>query len=110
LHGGEAETSLSLAARPDLVHMDRAASQSGADQARLSLPPGVYTAIWWYARFPNHYAGDGSAATTELGQFEATQEIKNLADAIKAVKADTKSLALQEEFYEKAKHPLETRP
>src|SRR6516165_4714845 len=46
LHGGEAETSLSLAARPDLVHMDRAASQSGADQARLSLPPGVYTAIW----------------------------------------------------------------
>src|SRR4051812_11977965 len=30
LHGGEAETSLSLAARPDLVHLDRAGSQSGA--------------------------------------------------------------------------------
>ena len=110
LHGGEAETSLSLAARPDLVHMDRANSQSGADQARLSLPQGVYTAIWWYARFPNHYAGDGSAATPELGQFEATQEIKNLVEAIKAVKADTRSLALQQEFYEKAKHPLETKP
>ena len=110
LHGGEAETSLSLAARPDLVHMDRANSQSGADQARLSLPQGVYTAIWWYARFPNHYAGDGSAATPELGQFEASQEIKNVADAIKAIKADTKSLALQQEFYEKAKRPQETRP
>ena len=110
LHGGEAETSLSLAARPDLVHMDRANQQSGADQARLALPQGVYTAIWWYARFPNHYAGDGSAATPELGQFEATQEIKNLVDAIKAIKADIKSLPLQQEFYEKAKHPLETRP
>ena len=110
LHGGEAETSLSLVARPDLVHMDRATAQSGADQARLSLPPGVYTPIWWYARFPNHYAGEGSAATPELGQFEATTEIRNLVDAIKAIKADTKSLALQQEFYEKAKRPLDTQP
>ena len=110
MHGGEAETSLSLAARPDLVHLDRANSQSGADQARLALPQGVYTAIWWYARFPNHYAGDGSAGTPELGQFEATQEITHLVEAIKAIKADTKSLALQQEFYEKAKHPLETKP
>ena len=110
LHGGEAETSLSMVARPDLVHQERAGSQSGADQARLSLPPGVYTAIWWYARFPNHYAGDGTAATVELGQFEATTEIKNLVDAIKAIKADTRSLALQQEFYDKAKHPLDTRP
>ena len=110
LHGGEAETSLSMVARPDLVHQERAGSQSGADQARLSLPPGVYTAIWWYARFPNHYAGDGAAATVELGQFEAATEIKNLVDAIKAIKADTRSLALQQEFYDKAKHPLDTRP
>jgi creatinine amidohydrolase len=110
LHGGEAETSLSLAARPDLVHLDRAGSQSGADQARLTLPQGVYTAIWWYARFPNHYAGDGAAATPELGQFEMSAEIKNVVDAIKAIKADTKSLALQQEFYEQAKRPLETKP
>jgi creatinine amidohydrolase len=110
MHGGEAETSLSLAARPDLVHMDRATAQSGADQARLTLPQGVYTAIWWYARFPNHYAGEGAAGTPELGQFEAANEIRNLVDAIKAVKADTKSLPLQQEFHEKAKHPLDTKP
>src|SRR5689334_210178 len=29
LHGGEAETSMSMIARPDLVHQDRASSQSG---------------------------------------------------------------------------------
>ena len=37
-------------------------SESGADQARLQLPDTLYTAIWWYARFPNHYSGDGFAA------------------------------------------------
>ncbi len=110
LHAGESETAMSMAARPDLVHQDRAASQSGADQARLSLPQGVYTAIWWYARFPNHYAGDGAAATPELGKFEADNAIRNVVDAVKAIKADTKSLELQREFYERAKHPLDTRP
>src|SRR5580692_11285181 len=36
MHAGEAETSMMLAARPDLVHMDRAGDESGADQKRLS--------------------------------------------------------------------------
>jgi len=27
------------------------------------LPDSLYTGIGWYARFPNHYAGDGSVAT-----------------------------------------------
>src|ERR1051326_964816 len=46
MHAGESETSLSMATRPDLVHQERAASESGADQARLKLPPGLYTGIW----------------------------------------------------------------
>src|SRR5437016_13211660 len=52
MHAGESETSKMLISRPDLVHMDRAASESGADMARLKLPENVYTGIWWYARFP----------------------------------------------------------
>src|SRR5664279_5950785 len=43
MHGGEAETSHMLAARPDLVHVDRADQQSGADQNRDPLPESVYT-------------------------------------------------------------------
>ena len=42
-----------MAARPDLVHPDRSAEQSGVDQDRLQLPDGVSTAIWWYASYPN---------------------------------------------------------
>jgi creatinine amidohydrolase len=35
-----------------------ASNESGVNQHRLSIPD-VYTAIWWYADHPNHYAGDG---------------------------------------------------
>jgi len=110
MHGGEQETSKMLIVRPDLVHMDRARSESGADQARLQLPDELYTAIWWYARFPNHYSGDGSFGTTERGKFEMDAWKNAVVKAIRAVKADQTSLRLQNEFFEQAKHPLDTRP
>jgi creatinine amidohydrolase len=109
-HAGENETSNTLITHPDLVHPDRAASESGADQARVKLPEHVYTGIWWYARFPNHYSGEGSAATKELGEWNVKGWIDAIVEAIRAVKADDQSLKLQNEFYEKAKHPLDTRP
>jgi creatinine amidohydrolase len=109
MHAGESETSVSMIARPDLVHLDRAKQESGADQGRLKgLPEGLYTGIWWYARFPNHYAGDGGVASRELGDFEAKTWINTIVQAIKAVKADSESLRLQTEFYERSKHPLDT--
>ena len=109
MHAGESETSVSMIARPDLVHLDRAKQESGADQGRLkALPEGLYTGIWWYARFPNHYAGDGAVASRELGDFEAKTWINTIVQSIKAVKADSESLRLQNQFYEQSKHPLET--
>ncbi len=110
MHGGESETAKMLIARPDLVHMDRAKQESGADQARLNLPDDLYTAIWWYARFPGHYSGDGSVATKARGQFEMDDWQKAIVAAIRAVKADDTSLRLQNEFFKKAEQPLDTRP
>jgi creatinine amidohydrolase len=110
MHAGQTETSTFMISHPDLVHMDRAAGESGADQKRVHLPNDVYTGIWWYARFPNHYSGDGSLANRELGEFEMKAWINAIAEAARAVKADGESLKLQNEFYEKSKHPLDTRP
>jgi len=110
MHGGESETSKMLIARPDLVHMDRTRTESGEDQARLKLPEELYTAIWWYASFPTHYSGDGSAATAERGKFEMDEWEKVIVKSIRAVKGDQTSLRLQNEFFEKTTHPLDTRP
>jgi creatinine amidohydrolase len=109
MHAGESETAVSMIARPDLVHLDRARQESGADRGRLKgLPEGLYTGIWWYARFPNHYAGEGAVASRELGEFETKTWISTIVEAIRAVKADSVSLRLQNEFYEQSKDPLKT--
>lgn len=108
MHAGQSETSNMLVTRPDLVHMDRVGQESGADLQRLHLPPTVYTGIWWYARFPNHYAGDASTASKQLGEQDMKNWISTIVGAIRAVKADNESLKLQNEFFEKSKHPLST--
>jgi len=73
------------------------------------LPPGVETGIWWYAKFPNHYAGDAAAANKELGQYDVNTWITRVVNVIRAVKADQATPRLQNEYYEKAKHPLDTK-
>lgn len=99
-HAGESETASMLYYRPDLMKMDRAASQSGDNQRRLNLA-NIYTPIWWYAAYPNHYAGEGAKATPEFGKFIAEHEIASFVQALKAIKADTSTIKLQNEFFDK---------
>jgi creatinine amidohydrolase len=99
-HAGESETSVLLYYRPDLMRMDRATQQSGADQKRLNIP-GLYTPIWWYASFPNHYAGEGDKATSDFGKFITDHEIASFIKALKEVKTDDATLKLQNEFYDR---------
>jgi creatinine amidohydrolase len=109
-HAGEEETSVMLAHRPDLVHMDRANLESGADMKRLAGLRHAYTGIWWYASQPNHYRGDGSYGTKELGETVLNLETDLLVEMIRSVKADTAAPELQREFFEKAEKPLATKP
>lgn len=100
LHAGERETSTMLYLRPDLIHVEKGTEQSGADQKRLHLT-NLYTPIWWYASFPNHYAGQGDKATKELGKLIVDHEIAGFTDALKQVKADTQTLMLQNEYFDR---------
>jgi len=106
-HADEMETSMLYAVRPDLVHADRASSQSGKEQARLALPYG-YTGIWWYADFPNHYAGDGSTPNKTIGELIFKSQTEQLAELIKFMKSDESISSLQERFYKEAANPVET--
>ena len=99
-HAGESETATLLYYRPDLMRMDRATNESGDNQKRSDLPD-LYTPIWWYSSYPNHYAGEGDKATKEYGKFITDHEIATFVKALKAVKADTKTLQLQNEFFDR---------
>lgn len=109
-HGGENETSALLYLRPDLVQLDRATQESGENQQRLPGIPNIYTGIWWYAAYPNHYAGEGGKASKELGKILTDHKIEALAKALKAVKADTLTIKLQNQFFEDVDKVQENKP
>jgi creatinine amidohydrolase len=100
LHAGERETATLLYMTPQLVQRERAMWESGANEKRWSIPH-VYAGIWWYAGYPNHYAGEGRVATAEFGELLTEKYVATLAEALRAIKADDKALALQKEFYDR---------
>ena len=63
--------------------------------------PNVYTGIWWFASYPNHYAGQAEVATRELGQLIIEHNIQTLVSTLRAIKADKKTLELQKEFFDR---------
>ncbi len=108
-HAGNSESSTLLAAQPDLVHIDRAAQQSGENLDRMKHLKYVYTGIWWYASYPNHYGGEASQANAEAGELLVNETVKQLVEMIKLVKADTVVPELQKQFSDDAQNPLKTK-
>lgn len=108
-HAGNSETSMMSAVRPDITHPERSSQQSGVDQERIKHLENVYTGIWWYARFPNHYGGDGTKANAEAGELLINDKVDQLVKLIRQVKADEEVPALQEQFFEESENPLKTK-
>jgi len=108
-HAGETETSMIMAHRPDLAHFERGKDQSGEDQKRLEGLSNAYTGIWWYASYPNHYAGDGSEANPVIGNLLINGEADQLVTLIKALKKENRIHELQQQFFEQAENPLNTK-
>ena len=97
-HACECETSISLANHAQLVRMDAVPGEPATSLDRLNVP-GAYTAVWWYAKYPEHYAGDGRAGTAEKGEKLRELIVEDLVDFLRAVKSDEVGPALLEEFY-----------
>ena len=98
-HAGESETSVILAIRPELAKMEDISEKPGKSLGRLDHLPNVATPVSWYARYPDHYAGDGHYGTAEKGNLLVEHKAKVLAQLIKAVKADTETERLYKEFF-----------
>ena len=103
-HGGETETSLLLKLHPELVQMGALPRRGAAPRKRLAHLPPVLTPIWWYADWPEHYAGDARPATAEKGEYLLNLLVAKVAAIIKAVKRDTRVAALEKEFFDRAQH------
>jgi creatinine amidohydrolase len=105
-HAGEEETSMMYIIRPDLVDIAAIKSESGLDQDRLKGLPFGYTGIWWYAKYPNHYASDVAQPSEKLGKLLIEKDAVQLAGLIKFMKGDNSIEKLQEEFFKRAENPL----
>lgn len=101
-HGGEMETSMLMAVRPDLVKMEDM-TEPGDPLNRLAHLP-AQTPVWWYSDFPNHYAGDATHASQEKGVYLMGRLSERVAEIFKAVKTDTEAPRLLAEFYSRIQH------
>lgn len=108
-HAGNSETSSMAAAQPNLTHPERAAQQSGVDLDRMKHLDYIYTGIWWYASYPNHYGGDGSKANAEAGELIINDRVEQLVKMIRMVKEDSTVPELQNQFFKEAENPLKTK-
>jgi len=107
-HGGLGETSVMLHIRPDLVHMDR--QDSAAGYRRNPMPAlkkhNVFTGLTWYGNFPDHYAGDHTKATAELGKVIVDVTSDMLCEIIRNVRADDVTPALYKQYNADVHNPL----
>lgn len=98
IHGGDAETSLMLHFRPELVMMDKArdfASSAEAMTGRWLRPTGS-VAYGWIAKDLNRdgTVGDASAATAEKGAAIAVHQAQGFIELLREVEAlDLRSFA-----------------
>jgi creatinine amidohydrolase len=93
-HAGEAETSMMLALRPDLVYMDKAPREMPlwSDGAMKDAPPEedrpfVWGGEWWSAITVSGVIGDATVATKEKGEKLLEAKVDALVKIIKAAKA-----------------------
>ena len=98
-HACECETSITLANFPELVKMEAVPAEPGEPRGRMQHLKSGYAGIWWYADFPDHYAGDARTASAEKGRILRELEIAALTEFIAAVKQDESVPALEAEFF-----------
>lgn len=103
-HAGETETSLMLKLFPELVHMSALPEKPGLPMGRTKHLP-LFTGLWWYADYPDHYCGDGRRGTVRKGAAILADGARNVAKIVRAVKRDRVVPRLQREFHARSVRP-----
>jgi len=105
-HADEAETSVMLHLRPDLVHMEDLTPPSDGEPRGIQKGlEGLQNPLSWYADHPTHYAGDARPASAEKGEFLLGAYVDKLVGQMRAVKADDATAELLRKFYASSRNP-----
>jgi len=99
-HADEEETSQILFEFPGAVDMSQVPPVPARPLGRMG-DLDAYNGFWWYADYPEHYAGDARPATAEKGRKLDELQAQGLARFIAKVKADQVMPALAVEFFER---------
>jgi creatinine amidohydrolase len=105
-NAGEEETSMMSVITPSLVDMKALKAESGLDQERLKALPFGYTGIWWYAKYPNHFASDVNTPNEKLGELLLTSWSSQVAELVRYLKKNNTIEQLHEEFFRRADNPV----
>lgn len=103
-HAGEEETSMMSVINPSLVDLKALKVESGLDQERLKALPFGYTGIWWYAKYPNHFASDVNTPNEKLGELLLTSWSSQVAELVRYLKKNNTIEQLHEEFFRRAEN------
>ncbi len=106
-HAGEAETSILLYLRPELVKMGQMPSKPFSSLKRNAKldEVGAYSQMDWYSQYPHMYVGDAHAATPEKGKIIFNYGVGALVKLIRAVKEDHITPGLVREFNQRIDNP-----
>jgi creatinine amidohydrolase len=103
-HACECETSISLYNHEELVKMEAIPKETRYPEKKLGHLPNNFSALSWYANYPDHYVGSAAPATKEKGEILVEKEVEMLARYIAAVKKDETLPLLSEEFHRKSRN------
>lgn len=107
MHANVVETACIMAIDSKLVDMNRTRPGEGRSLSRLAQleGDGIFTAVNWYANYPEQIAGDPAGATEAMGDDILDCNAANLAASVRIIKKNSSAAELLAEFYSKTGHP-----
>lgn len=100
-HAGELETSLSLAAVPDLVHLDRLGDKTFPTQPRPDVGA-AQTPVDWTTQHPEMAVGQPQKATKEKGEKAIALWVDDVVQTLRQIKQDRKTPEAMRDYVRKA--------
>ena len=104
-HAGEWETSAMMAIDEKSVKLKYLPKKPGLPLNRISHLGDLMTGMFWYADYPEHYAGDASRSTKEKGHKVLSILADYIAKKIKLVKNDKVVPKLLKEYFKRCEAP-----